>query len=399
MAVPASLEPVSFDDLCVIDADTHLTEPHDLWTRRAPAAFAERVPRVESVKGRPTWVVDGVVLGHAGGASAVRRDGAKSQGVEFFGWTIDDVHPGAHLLPERLRTMDDQGIWGQIVYPNAFGFGGQGFARMADRDVRLLTARLYNDAMAELQDESGGRLMPMAIMPWWDVDAMVAEATRARAIGLHGVNTTTAPHHHGLPDLGAAYWDPFWEVCADLSLPVNFHIGAAESDIDWYGTVSWPSLAPDFKLGIGSAMLYLNNAAVLGNLIYAGVLERHPALQVVSVESGVGWIPFFMHALDYQIGEMAPKSIDSLTMTPSDYFRRQVHSCFWFERQGLQQVIDVLGHEHVMFETDFPHPTCTYPNGLAFAAEALAGIGDRAIVRDLMGGNAARLYGVDPPTA
>jgi predicted TIM-barrel fold metal-dependent hydrolase len=144
-------------------------------------------------------------------------------------------------------------------------------------------------------------------------------------------------------------------------------------------------------------MLYLNNAAVLGNLIYAGVLERHPTLQIVSVESGVGWIPFFMHALDYQIGEMAPATAASLSMAPSEYFRRQVHSCFWFERRGIEEVIAAIGHEHVMFETDFPHPTCTYPNGLAFAAEALAGIDDEDVVRDLMGGNAARLYRVDVP--
>ncbi len=388
---------MSFENVRVIDADTHLTEPHDLWTKRAPRAFRERVPRVESVKGHPRWVVDDVLLGSAGGASAVRKDGTKAQGAEFFGWTIDDVHPGGHLIPERLASMDEQGIWGQIIYPNAFGFGGQGFSKVADRELRLLTARIYNDAMAEIQQESNGRLMPMAVMPWWDIDATVAEVARANDLGLHGVNMTTGPHQHGLPDLGASYWDPFWEACCDLSLPVNFHIGAAESDFDWYGNVSWPSLGMDQKIGLGSAMLYLNNAAVLGNLIYAGVLERHPTLQVVSVESGVGWIPFFMHALDYQFGEMAPSTIESLSLTPSDYFRRQIHSCFWFERQGLEQVISALGHEHVMFETDFPHPTCTYPNGLAFAAEALANIEDPQVISDLMGGNAARLYGIDLP--
>ena len=380
----------------VIDADSHLTEPHDLWTSRAPAAWRDRVPRVVDVKEHPTWVVDDVPIGRASASSVIARDGTKVRGPAFLGWSIDDAHPGAHSVPERLAAMDEQGIWGQIVYPNTFGFGGQGLQKVADEELRLLTARIYNDAMAEIQETSGGRLLPMAVIPWWDVDASVAEAARARdELGLHGINTTTSPHHHGLPDLGTPHWDPLWDACEDLNLPVNFHIAAAESDLAWFGTVSWPSLGLDQKLGLGSAMLYLNNAGVLANLIYAGVLERHPRLQVVSVESGVGWIPFMMQALDYQLGEMSAAAADTLSMAPSDYFRRQIHACFWFEREGIDRVVEVLGHRNLLFETDFPHPTCTYPNGLAIAADALAGLDD-AVVADLMGGNAARVYGIDP---
>jgi uncharacterized protein len=387
--------PEVFEGLRIIDADTHLTEPPDLWTHRAPARFRDRVPRVETVKGHTTWVVDGMTLGRAGGAAVIRRDGTKVPGTDFLKWSFDDVHPGAHSIPERLQSMDELGVWGQIVYPNTFGFGGQGFFKVGDEELRLLTARLYNDAMAEIQEESGGRLMPMAVLPWWDIDKAVAEAERTTVLGLHGINTTSAPHHHGLPDLGAPYWDPLWEVCSTLGLPVNFHIGAAESDMEWFGGISWPSLGLDQKFAVGSAMLYLNNAGVLANLIFSGVLERHPQLQVVSVESGIGWIPFFMEALDHQVGEMAPAAADALSMTPSDYFRRQIHACFWFEQRGVGAVIDALGHNHLMFETDYPHPTCTYPEGLEIAAEALAGFEDE-VVGALMGGNATRLYRIDP---
>ncbi len=375
----------------VVDADSHLTEPHDLWTSRAPSAYADRVPSVREVDGRPAWVADGVVVGGAMPSSVIGRDGAKAKGTSFLGWTIEDTHPGAYSVSERLRAMDEQGIWAQVVYPNTFGFGGQGFMRVLDEELRLLTVRLFNDAMAEIQADSGGRLLPMAVMPWWDVRSSVAEVERATGLGLRGINTTTGPHNHGLPDLGTHHWDPLWEVCADLGMPVNFHIGAADSDMAWFGSVGWPSLGLDQKLGLGSAMLYLNNAGVLANLVYAGVLERHPRLQVVSVESGVGWIPFFMQALDYQLGEMSPEVVASLSMAPSDYFRRQVHACFWFEREGIDRVVDVLGPERLLFETDFPHPTCTYPNGVTAALDALAGFDD-TVVRAVLGGNAARLY-------
>ena len=396
MAVPAE-----FEHVCIIDADTHLTEPHDLWTSRAPAKYRDRVPKVVEHKGQATWVVDDVILARAGASGVIAKDGTKVPGIDFFTWTIDDVHPGAHLVPERLAMMDEQGIWGQIVYPNTMGFGGQALAKVTDPELRLLTATIYNDAMADIQAESGGRLLPMAVLPWWDLDAAVAETVRARELGLHGINTTSAPHDHGYPDLGAAYWNPLWEACSDLGLPVNFHIGAASSDMDWYGRVSWPSLGPEQKMGVGSTMLYLNNAGVLANLIYSGVLERFPDLQVVSVESAVGWIPFMLQALDHQLGEMSPAVAAELSLMPSQYFARQIHACFWFERQGIDDVIDAIGHEHLMFETDFPHPTALQPGPASYAStprehveQHLSGLPDD-LLRKLLQTNAARVYHLD----
>ena len=383
-------------DLCIIDADTHLTEPHDLWTSRAPAAFRERVPRVVDVGGRPTWVVDGVTINPAGANGVINADGVKVRGTSFFGWTIDQVHPGAHSVPDRLAMMDEQGVWAEIVYPNAFGLGSQQFLAVADESVRLLTIQIFNDAMADMQEQSGGRLLGMAALPFWDQAATLAEVDRISRLGIRGINLTSSPHEHGIPDLGTPHWDPLWERCTELSLPVSFHVGAADSDMAWFGSVSWPSLGMNQKLGLGSAMLYLNNAAVFGNLIYSGVLERHPELQVVSVESGVGWIPFFLSALDYQLGEMSTRSVQHLSLLPSEYFRRQVYSCFWFETAGLDRAIEVMGYEHLMFETDFPHPTCTYPHGVELAATALAGL-DEGVRRAVMGGNAARLYRIAVP--
>lgn len=391
--------PTLFEGVRIVDADTHFTEPHDLWTSRAPSAFRDRVPHVVAdERGTPTWVVDGTILGKAGGAAVVKADGSKVFGTQFFGLTIDDVHPGAYSATDRLVTMDELGIWAQIIYPNTFGLGGQTFAKLPDPAIRLLTATIFNDAMAEMQESSGGRLVPMAALPWWDLDEAVAEVERVHGLGLRGINTTTAPHQHGLADLGDPFWNPLWEVCSSLRMPVNFHIGAATSDIEWFGTVGWPSLGSEAKLAVGSSMLYLNNAACLANVVFSGVLERFPTLQIVSVESGVGWFPFMMQALDHQATELPPGALDYLSLPPSGYFRRQIHACFWFERVGLDQAIDALGAERIMFETDYPHPTCTYPGGLDIAAEALSGIADPEVRRNLMGGNAARLYNLDLPS-
>ena len=158
--------------------------------------------------------------------------------------------------------------------------------------------------MLELQEQGNGRLFPMALLPWWDVEASVAEAERAAAMGLRGVNMTSDPQQGGAPDLADRAWDPLWEVCTDAGLPVNFHIGASETSLSWFGNSPWPSQADDQKLAIGSAMMYLTNARVIANLIFSGLLERHPDIRFVSVESGIGWIPFILEALTHQQGEL-----------------------------------------------------------------------------------------------
>jgi predicted TIM-barrel fold metal-dependent hydrolase len=150
------------------------------------------------------------------------------------------------------------------------------------------------------------------------------------------------------------------------------------------------------KISIGGAAIFLGQLRWMVNLLVSDVPGRYPHLKFVSVESGVGWIPFFLKTLDYQVGEMTPGSTDNLSMAPSDYFRRQIHSCFWFERAGIVDAIDSIGADHLMFETDFPHPTCVYPDELEFAGAALEGVDDDTLT-GIMGLNAARLYRIPLP--
>ncbi|MBV8949435.1 MAG: amidohydrolase [Actinobacteria bacterium] len=385
-----------FPDLRVIDADTHITEPHDLWTSRAPGAAADRVPQVVDVRGRPSWVIDGVPMGPAMPASVVDRDGGRCVGTAFMRWTLDDTHPAAYSVEPRLEVMDELGIWAQIVYPNLAGFGGQRFGEVTDAQLRLLCVTIYNDAMAQLQEESGARLFPMGLLPWWDIEASVRETERIAQLGLRGVNMTSDPQLHGLPDLGERAWDPLWDVCSDNALPVHFHIGASQTSFSWYGESPWPSYGADQRLAIGSAMLYLTNARVLANIIYSGLLERHPKLKVVSVESGIGWIPFVLEALDHQLGETTPGTMDYLSMPPSAYFRRQMYGCYWFENRDVAHTLDVLGQDNVLFETDFPHPTCLYPSSLEHAAAGLDGV-PADVQRKVLQDNAAALYRIPFP--
>ena len=388
----------TYEALRVIDADTHLTEPHDLWTRNAPAALRDRVPQVREIDGTQMWTVDGITLGRASASSVVHRDGTRSRGTSFIGWTFDDAHPAAYDPVERLRVMDEVGIWAQIIYPNAAGFGGQRFGSITDPVLSNLCATLYNDAMLELQEQGNGRLFPMALLPWWDVQASVAEAERAAAMGLRGVNMTSDPQQGGAPDLADRAWDPLWEVCTGAGLPVNFHIGASETSLSWFGNSPWPSQADNQKLAIGSAMMYLTNARVIANLIFSGLLERHPDIRFVSVESGIGWIPFILEALTHQQGELPAGALDYMTLSPLEYFQRNMYACFWFEQRDVAHTLDLIGADNILFETDFPHPTCLYPDSMAAAAPGLDAL-DEAVRRKVLQDNAAELYRIPLPAS
>jgi predicted TIM-barrel fold metal-dependent hydrolase len=383
------------DDIRVIDCDTHLTEAHDLWVKRAPAAYKDRVPHVVDIEGRPMWVVDGAELGFAGGGGVIDREGGKHPFAEsMIVWGIDRIHQAAYDTKARLAIMDECGVWAQVLYPNSIGLGGQGLASVVqDPVLRRLCVEIYNDAMAELQAESGNRFLPMPVLPAWDVDECVREAERVAALGMRGVNMTSDPQDLGAPDLANRAWDPLWEVCDDLRLPVHFHIGASLTAMNFYGNYFWPSQHEYVKPAIGGTLLFIGNARVVVNVILCGMLDRHPGLKFVSVESGVGWLPFILETVDYEVAENAPEQLRDLQRMPSEYFKDHWYATFWFEnnRGDVQGLIDSVGEDNVLFETDFPHPTCLYPNPLGTVADKLATLRPETR-RKLLGENAAKLY-------
>ena len=87
---------------------------------------------------------------------------------------------------------------------------------------------------------------------------------------------------------------------------------------------------------------------------------------MVSVESGIGWIPFILETMDYELWENAPTQAAEMPRKPSEYFKNNWYATFWFERANgdLQPVVDAVGEDNIFFETDFPHPTCLYPDPL-----------------------------------
>jgi predicted TIM-barrel fold metal-dependent hydrolase len=358
----------------------------------------DRLPRVKTVDGVRSWVIDDDKILSRGAVPActISKEGTKWPGLEFISKQIEDVDPAAYSVKERLGVMDRMGIDAQIIYPNILGFGGQA-AVQVDGELRLTTVKIFNDAMAELQADSGQRMFPMAMLPWWDVNACVKEIERVHAMGLKGLNINSDPHNFKrpdgthLPDLGQEYWYPMWEACEATGLSINFHIGASEESMDFVGHQGWPGLHQDMRSGLGGAMLFINNGKTMGNLILSGLLDRYTKLKFVSVESGLGWIPFLLEAIDYQMSETGANAC-KLHKKPSEYFKSNFYACFWFERKNLVHDIRQLGVENCLFETDYPHPICLYPvDNMETALDGLSETEKNLI----LSGNAARVYNIE----
>ncbi len=382
-------------DARVIDCDTHYTEPPDLWTSRAPAAYKDRMPYMKTVNGQSLWFIEGDQPWGMVGTTVIGTGGEKFRGKLSLA-TFEEMDEAAYKVKPRLQVMDRMGIWAQIVYPNAGGFGATRFLGIKDEEMRIQCAKIYNDAMAEWQKDSGGRLFPQGFLPFWDLDETRKEARRIKEeLHLTGVTLTDRPEAFDLPDYGQPHWDPLWELLNELELPIDFHIGAGVKTfvLDDYG---WRSFGPQRKLASVATLMYMSNAQMVNCFILSGLFDRYPKLKLVSVESGCGWIPFVLEAAEYQWVEMAPDEAKQLQRRPVEYFRDHIFATFWFEDLGVKHFIDAIGANNLLFETDFPHPTCLYPESAEHLAKVLARL-EPSVRQRVVQDNAVELYKLPMP--
>ena len=380
--------PFSAYGVPVIDIDSHYTEPPDLWTSRAPASYRDRMPRVRPNKdGDEHWFVDDDVDFGPLGLTVVRQDGSKEYGAYSLP-SFEEMSDAASYPEPRLRMLDELGVSQQIIYPNVAGFGSHRFMMLRDAELRNICARIYNDAIIELQQAGEGRLFPQAVTPFWDIDECVREVHRMKDAGITGIVMTDTPEDFRLPHLHEPHWDPLWSTCQELGFPVNFHVGAGHN---LWRRMMWKGYSPQRNLAAISVSLFMVQSKTIMNLILSGLLDRYPNLNFVSVESGIGWIPFLLEALEWQYDETIPTEREGLSLRPKEYFKRQVYASFWFEQWGPLHAIEELGEDNVMFETDFPHPTCLYPETHTRISKTLDQL-DPTVRRKVLHDTAARVY-------
>jgi predicted TIM-barrel fold metal-dependent hydrolase len=159
----------------------------------------------------------------------------------------------------------------------------------------------------------------------------------------------------------------------------------------------WQSYGPQRRLAIIAAQFYMSNVRIITNLCMGDMFDKYPNVKVVSAESGIGWVPFLLESLEWQLDENVtdPAERKLQSRRPTEYFRSNVYVMSWFEKSAMK-VLDDVGLDNVMLMTDIPHPTCLYPGTREYFAEVTKDLTPdvrRKIVQD----NAARVYGITVP--
>jgi len=379
----------------IVDTDTHVTEPPDLWTSRMPKKFADQVLHV---KMHPRYNLEYWFLGDKAVFSAW---GSANYGFPGGSLSIparrDESHPGAWDVHERLKYMDETGVLAQVLYPN-LGAVIMGLYKTMDDEVKLGSIRAYNDFMIDFIAPAPDRFVPMAVLPLWDVDACVKEVERAARIGHKGVLLSGAPHEHGWPYLSDKAWDPLWSAIRATNLPISFHAGGGDFADDFLSAGRYKADGVEANYVRSSLLSFLLVGGQLADLLMSGVPQRYPELRFAVVESGIGHLNYCLEALDYhydvaQVWKKRPEFKEY----PSETFKKQVFVNYWFER--LEQFhVDKIGEDNIMFETDFPHTTCI--GGRDAVEEALTNgleLQPERVQNKILYENAAKLYNVPLP--
>lgn len=298
----------------------------------------------------------------------------------------------------RTREMDRDGVAGEVVFPdglycNDVPFGAMGSldpaANRYPYELRLAGSRAYNRWLAELVGANPGCHAGVALVPFDDPEAAVDEIEAARDAGLFGgillpglPLSTTDPRwllHH-------PRYEPIWAACERLGLPLNIHsTGSGVNYGDLPGS-RW----------IHTTEAYWASRRPVWQLLWAGVLERHPGLKVVLTEVMGAWAPFELQYWEYLYDARNPEIIrEALPLRPGEYWARQcyVGSSPPAGRAEIE-ARHTIGVDKLMWGSDYPHPDGAWPRSRERIAELFAGVPE-AETRRMLGENALGVYAFD----
>jgi len=373
-----------------ISADCHIDLcwlPPDLFTSSCSAAMKDRMPYVTEGPKGPVWVTKrGANLGLMNGMGSAGREYVpgqihRSDRMAATG-LYEDGKRGIRRLTDpdlRLKDQDRDGVQAEVLY----GILGT-TRRLDDPEAAVELMRIYNEWLADFCDRHPDRYAGLACIPNHPVDAAVEEMRRVIKRG--GVRGLEIANSVDIVPLWDPQWTPVWEVASEARLPVHFHtVGGVRPNFE-----ALPPALARVAHAVHISGFQMHMATTLMSVIFGGVLERYRNLRIVIGESGIGWIPYVLDRMDAEWEEQFRDL--SLTMPPSEYWRRQCRATYQTDRIGIK-LIDDLGHDTIMWGSDFPHPDGVWPDSSEFIERELGHLPE-TVRHKVVCENAGRLYGL-----
>jgi predicted TIM-barrel fold metal-dependent hydrolase len=331
-------------------------------------------------------VCDGIkgLSGGSGGSQAGKRFEVEDADTLTFGDRMENVRPGAYIPEEHLKDMDLDGIDVDLLYPT------QGLFLYSVPDSELLTSlcRAYNDWLAEFCQPFPQQLKGIGMLNVDDVPTSVRELERCAKLGLAGALITVYPLEER--SYASAEYESLWAAAQDLAMPLSLHIATNRPGPN-APLVDLETVPTAFLVNVDHWV-----RMSLANMIFSGVFERYPKLQVGSVEQELSWAPHFLERLDYNYNQRPPtggRRKFTNDMLPSDFFHRNVFLSFQEDALGIRDR-HIIGVENIMWGSDYPHPECTFPRSRQVLEEVLSECTEEEKVK-IVGENAARVYHLD----
>ncbi len=377
----------------MLSSDCHIVEPPDLFTSRVPSKFAADTPRVVTDEGLERWIFGDRLgpttfgPGRAGDrfmseANRPRRFAPSTWAGSTF---AADVPLSAYDPAAWLAANETDGVYGGVVFPS---HGLICYSMIEASDCLDACCTAMNEWLLEFAQEDPKRIKPLMMLNVDDVSTAVSEMARLRNAGGAGlIVPVRAPVAYDSP-----IYEPLWAAAEDLDMPINFHV-VTTRDPGREDVPTTPAMVVnnhDYKV-----------RCTLTEMIFSGVFERHPRLQVIAVENEGGWAPFFMDRMDWHYQYNA-RIIDGYHRfaggeLPSDYMRRNVYISF-AEDAVLMQHRTSLGLDKLMWGNDFPHAEGTFPRSEEFLERDLPGVSasERILLTQT---NCAKMYDFDMTAA
>lgn len=358
------------DHMQILSVDDHLIEHPRVFVDRLPANLRDAGPRViENDKGHHVWTYEGRIYPQIG-LNAVAGKDPREFGTDPVRY--EDMIPGCYDPVARAKDMDLDGVQAAMCYPSFAGFAGGTFFRSTDHDLGLACVKAWNDfSIDEWSGSAPDRFIPLAMLPVWDVQLCVEEIQRVAAKGARGITFPENPAPLGLPSFHTDHWDPVFSACEDAELPLCLHFGSS---------TRMPGFTTDAPLAVDIALYGTNLMGTTVDMLFSPIFHRHPRLQVVLAEGGIGWIPYILERADYTWDRHRWYQDINREVRPSDLFREHFWGCFIDDEHGVNSR-DVIGIDRITFEVDFPHSDSNWPNTRKRAAEVFADVPDEDVHR------------------